>query len=202
MDLRTAALAVVTTCAMPACTSPPKPTEFTPAVGALGKGMFVDQAWVDSGTLHAGRYARIALGSVDVSRIHDQKGISASDAAAALTGALLEPGSADTVVTLPGAGGAAKLETAITELDPGDAFARVMAGELGAGHAWVQVEARLVDPATGKPVAVFVERSRDSGAAGLRDTFGSAGPTLVREMLKRAASDLRDELRALLPAPK
>jgi hypothetical protein len=79
-------------------------------------------------------------------------------------------------------------------VDPGGGFARVMAGELGAGHAWVQVEGRVTDPTSGALLAAFADRQRDSGLAGVRDTFGDVGPSLVKERLTAIGRAARLEL--------
>ncbi|MDX2088074.1 MAG: DUF4410 domain-containing protein [Kofleriaceae bacterium] len=185
--------------ALSGCASAPKPTPFTPPQVALEKGKHVDRVWADAAALAAARVANVALSEIDTRAIADAKGITAAEARETLRGALVAGAGGDVVLRHGLEGSTSRLEVAITELDPGSAAARVFAGELGAGHAWVQVEARLVDPASGAVLAAFVERSRDSGGIGLRDTFGSVGPTLVRELLQRAARDIRDELAIVLP---
>jgi len=183
------------------CASDPKPTPFTPPQASLAKGEYVDRVWVDAAALQAARVARVVLGEIDTRAIADAKGITVEDARETLRSALVPDPAAAEVLRHALDGSTARLDVAITELDPGNAAARVLAAELGAGHAWVQIEARLVDPESGAVLAAFVERSRDSGGIGLRDTFGSAGPTLVRELLQRAARDLRDEIAFRLPEP-
>ena len=89
----------------------------------------------------------------------------------------------------------AKLEIAITEMTPGSAAGRMFAGELGLGHAWVQVEGRVVDIDLNEEVVAFSDRRRHSGAIGFRDIGGDAGPSLVREMLETIAAELVQELR-------
>ncbi len=88
----------------------------------------------------------------------------------------------------------AVLHIAITEMTPGSAGGRIFAGELGMGHAFVQVEGRLVDLESGKDLVAFADRRRSSGAIGFEDMGGDAGPRLVRRMLKGIAADLVREL--------
>src|SRR5215831_13282348 len=52
----------------------------------------------------------------------------------------------------------AKLKLAITFLTPGSASGRRWAGEIGVGHAIVQVEGKLIDAKTGNELAEFAER--------------------------------------------
>ena len=66
------------------------------------------------------------------------------------------------------------------------------------GHAIVQVEGKLIDSSSGKEVACFMDRRRDSGTIGIEDLAGDAGPNLVKRMLEKIASDLAKELSASL----
>ena len=64
------------------------------------------------------------------------------------------------------------LETAITDLDPGSRLARWMAGELGAGHSYVQVEGIIRDASTQKVLMRFADKRAGSGTGGLDITGG------------------------------
>ena len=94
-----------------------------------------------------------------------------------------------------GAAADADLNLALTKIDQGNANSRMWAGELGMGHAIVQVEGKVVSK-DGKKLASFSEQRRNSGAAGLRDIGGDAGPALVNEMLDQLASAIVQELKA------
>jgi hypothetical protein len=90
---------------------------------------------------------------------------------------------------------------AITYLTPGNATARILAAELGAGHAFVQVEGKLTDAKTGEEIARFADRRRDSGSIGFEDVGGDAGPRLVERLLKGISADVVKELSATVESP-
>ncbi|MEM5786649.1 MAG: DUF4410 domain-containing protein [Syntrophobacteraceae bacterium] len=82
----------------------------------------------------------------------------------------------------------------VTHLDTGSAAGRILAAELGAGHAFVQAEGKLTDSTTNKELASFTDRRRDTGVLGLEDLAGNAGRKLVKRMLEGIASDIVMEL--------
>jgi len=69
-------------------------------------------------------------------------------------------------------------------------------GELGAGHAQVQVEGKITNMSNGDLLATFAERRRSSGAVGFKDLGGDAGPALIKHMIGEISSDINDELRS------
>ena len=69
------------------------------------------------------------------------------------------------------------------------------AAEFGAGHAYVQVEGKLTNPADGTLLCEMVQRTRASGALGYRDLAADSGPAMVQQMLGMVARALRKELR-------
>lgn len=87
-----------------------------------------------------------------------------------------------------------KLVMAITYCTPGSAGGRMFAGEFGLGHAYVQVEGRIIDSAANRDLVSFTDRRRDSGFIGIEDIGGNAGPMLVRRMLDNIARDLVKEI--------
>jgi hypothetical protein len=86
-----------------------------------------------------------------------------------------------------------KLSLAITQLNPGNQAARIIAAELGAGHAFVQVEGKLLT-ISGAEAAAFVDRRRSSGLIGIKDTFGDAAPNLIKKMIENISADAVAEL--------
>lgn len=177
------------------CAASPKHTTFLSSYASMDSGRFIDGSWADASAIKASNPSAIVLGEIDTSAIRDRKGVTTEDATSALRDALVGRGTGrEKVLSLHGDGPVARLEVAITEMTPGDAVARVIAAELGAGHAMIQVDGRVLDSETGKPLAALVDRRRGTGALGLRDTFGSSGPTMVREMLQGVGEDFRREL--------
>ena len=173
------------------------PTDF----GHMPPGRHVERFWWDASAIAAQPIGDVVLSRVDVSRtIADQDGVTREQAAQWLRAALIS-GMSDTVLVVTPSGTTARVELAITELTTGSAITRVLVGELGAGHAFVQVEGRVFAASGDRPIAEFADRRRDSGAAGLQDSFGDAGPDLVREMLTEIGRDLQREMReAFAPA--
>lgn len=177
--------------------STPRPGGLVRDLEVLGRGHYVDKSWIDVPAMQRADLSTIVLGEIDTSRIFDQKGISTQEGAAALRSGLIRSSDARELLELNGSGGAGRFEVAIVEMSTGDAIARVFAAELGAGHAWVQVDARVVDVDSGQVLAELSDRRRGSGVIGFRDTFGSSGPTMVREMLEKSGRDLRREIQVL-----
>lgn len=167
---------------------------------ALEAGHYVDRSRVLVQAVQLADLSSIVLAEIDTSRVSDQDGVSTQEGAAALRFGLTGSSTELDVLNLGRSGAAARLDVAIVEMSTGSAVARVFAGELGAGHAWVQVDARLVDPRSGQVLAELCDRRRGSGAIGFRDGFGDsdAGPAMVREMLEDAGRDIRRELQELL----
>jgi len=172
-----------------------KPTGYLDGYDRLTPGNDVEGFWSDPAAIARGGYDGIELGTVEV-RSTTTRAAANDEAKQWLTAALLDApaGAATAQVCGTASQRPARLDVAITEMTPGSGFWRVLAGELGAGHAWVQVEGRVVDPASGAQLAAFADRQRDSGATGLRDSLGDVGPTLVRERLTEIGESARKEL--------
>jgi hypothetical protein len=149
--------------------------------------------WSDHDRIKQGQYKRIAIGRIE-SRVVDTEKVTGEQACGWLRSAVLKAGSSETLVVGVPTGKTAKLDLAITEMTPGSAFARIMAGEIGAGHAWVQIEGRVIDEESGVLLASFADRRRKSGAHGFRDVMGDSGPAMVREMIRAIAGGIRSEL--------
>ena len=89
-----------------------------------------------------------------------------------------------------------RLETAITELDPGSQAARMWVGPTGLGYSYVQVEGRLVDPASGKVFFAFMDRRSGSDTGGLGLT-GGVSRELMQTDLDAIAKSLAKTFREL-----
>ena len=177
--------------------STPQTTGYLADYAHLEKGRFIEMYFADRSSIAKGHYNRLVLGSISTDAIRDQKNVSRSESVRWLRNSLLlsPEASADPVVlSKPGAGATAQLDLGITEMNPGSAAARILAGEFGAGHAWVQVEGRVTDPQGGATLATFAERRRSSGATGFRDVGGDSGPALIEELIEEIGADIRREL--------
>ncbi len=172
-------------------------TDYLRSYDKLHKGKHLDRYWSNTSLISKKKYSTIRVDRIAIDRISNQKGVAAEDCREWLRNALVKASSASGTHIVFEAGpdvAQAKLEIAITEMTPGSAAGRMFAGELGAGHAWVQVEGRIVDIESNEEVVAFSDRRRSSGAIGLRDIGGDAGPSLVREMLEQIAYDVMQEL--------
>lgn len=161
----------------------------------LHQGKYVEKFWSDT-SLKKQTVSKIFVEPIDTSRIKDQPTVTVSDASLWLQTAINSA-----IKTTPGCEietrpeqSTTKLALAITFLTPGSAGGRIFAGELGMGHAIVQVEGKLLDSNSGKEVALFADRRRDSGTIGIEDTAGDAGPRLVKGMLEKIGSHAVKEI--------
>lgn len=174
------------------CASTPTATSYLDNYERLAPGKYLEKYWADTAAITPAPSARLTLGDIQTDTIADKKGVTVANSAE-----WLRAGVTRGELFAPGAGPAAgRLDLAITFMDPGSAAARIWAGELGAGHAQVQVEGRVTDPASGKLLAAFAERRRSSGAIGLQDMGGDAGPSLIRTMIDKITEAANQELAA------
>ncbi len=161
-------------------------------------GVYVEKCSVNGSLLNKNNYSAIHILSLSTAAISNQEGVSVDDcvqwlktyiaSAAATKGVPVSFGSDNTTQPLV-------MEIAITEMTPGSAFGRMMAGEFGVGHAWVQVEGRITDEELDEIVFSFSDRRRSSDHIGLSDIGGNAGPGMVRKMLEEIANDMVNEIK-------
>ena len=180
------------------CASPPIRSDFMVDKPSLKEGRYVDQVWFDENTVKTSRYGEVRLEVVRGVGISDQTGVTVAEAVQWTKEAITKPGT-DLIVQSNSPGQTAFLELAITELNPGSTAARFWAGELGAGHAWVQIEGKLTDATTRKLIGYFTERERASGVATFRNSRGSdSGPGLVHDIIDDIANKVRKEIESSL----
>lgn len=194
---RPAQLALVLTLVATAlgCAFPTRParTPFLDPVAPLSKGRHTDSVWFDKEAIARNGYSEILIAPVEVERVREAPGMPASECARILMTSVGQ--GRDSILVRAGTPGRpAELRLAITEMSPGSAFGRIMAGELGVGHAWVQVEGRLLDATTGELIGQVADRRRGSGMHGLRDMGGDSGPAMIREMLAEIGESIRTEV--------
>ena len=176
------------------CASSPMRTGYLRNYDRLERGRHLDRYWADSRLVAQRKYSKVRLGGIDVGRISNGPGVTTEDCKAWFRGALGRTPSALSGHLVFDDAAPAQLDVAITEMTPGSAGARMFAGELGMGHAWVQAEGRVIDRQSQEELVAWSDRRRSSAAIGFRDLGGDAGPTLVREMLEQIAIDLEREL--------
>ena len=185
-----------------ACTSPPIRTGYLDNFNDLKGTDYLDGVWFDDSAVRNHHYVRVELVSVRAVGVSDQDHVTVADATEWLHEAVVQPGTTSTVLTDNRSGPAANLELVISELDPGSTVARFLAGEFGAGHAWVQVEGKLTDGDNGALVGTLVQRTRASGVAALRNSRGyDSGPGLVHDIIREIGRNIRGQLAATLKMP-
>lgn len=171
----------------------PKPSGYLADYGHLEHGEFLEAFWADKIAAAADMDTEILLGEVSTEKIKKHKGVTVEDCVNWLTTGLQE----HAWISTGFADASYRLDLAITHMDPGSASKRILAGELGAGHAQVQVEGKLIEMASGKTVAEFAERRSSSGALGLEDLKGDSGPELIEHLLGLISDDAAAELKAI-----
>jgi len=165
-------------------------------------GRFVDLASFDRPSLSETGFTGVELRLVEGVGVSDVKNVTLEEALSWLREGLSRP--ADYRGVLEGDAGErpAYLDVAITELNPGSTVARFWAGEFGAGHAWVQVEALLRTEPGGSVVGRLVQRTRISGVASFQNSRGrDSGPVLLRQILFKAGVAIQRELAVALAVP-
>jgi len=169
----------------------PKPSGYLSDYDRLVEGEYLEAFWVDVGQVTRSDAPRILLGRISVEGIMDHKGVTVEDCVGWLRNDLLKGRiiSEDKTAKY-------RLDLAITHMDPGSAAKRILAGEFGAGHAQLQVEGKVVNLESDAVVASFAERRRSSGAIGIEDIAGDAGPHIIEHLLNLISTDINDELLA------
>lgn len=179
--------------------STPKNSGYLADYQRLEKGSYLERSFIDEKAIAAADVGPIVLAGVSADAIQGRKGVTKAQCEGWLK--LVLKGSSTTqppAVAFPGRPGSpAQLKVAITEMSPGSAGGRMFAGELGMGHAWVQIEGTVTDPRTQTVLVSFADRRRSSGAIGLEDLAGDAGPSLVKRMIEEIGEDIRLELRSV-----
>lgn len=172
------------------CASAPTTTGYLSDYDQLAKGRYLEKYRADTSRITKMKSPSILLGKISVDKVSDQRGITVEDCVSMLKADLKEGGLiSDQNLTAP-----VRLDLAITELNPGSASGRIWAGELGVGHAHLQIEGKVVDVKTGQVLAAFAERHGSSGDIGVDDFSGDAGPKLIRKMIKLTSERVNKEL--------
>ncbi|WP_456444477.1 DUF4410 domain-containing protein [Thiolapillus sp.] len=173
------------------CASTPTTSGYLRDYSRLQPGQYLEKYWADKTHIKQSGSPAILLGEISVDNISDQKGITVAGCVAILKSSLEDGG----IVSSDYQDTPVRLDLAITYMDPGSAAKRVWAGELGAGHAQVQIEGRVTDTTSGNVLATFAERRRSSGYIGIKDIGGDSGPSLIKQMITLISGDVTNELR-------
>ena len=155
----------------------------------LRPGRHLDEYWVNSDAIVKSGSAKIVIGEINTNMIKNKKGVTVAQCSEWLKSGLTH----SRLFSESATGATAKIDLAITFMDPGSASARIWAGELGAGHAKVQIEGRITDIRSGKLLATFADRGDSSGGLGLKDLKGDAGPALIQHMIRKTAEAIDQE---------
>lgn len=180
------------------CASPPIRSDYAMDTPPLKKGSYLDNVWFDEDALSTNRYSEVRLEGVRGIGVSDQTNLTVDEAIKWLREATIEPGKDSVVLESTGPGQqTAILELVIIELNPGSTAARFWAGELGAGHAWVQIEGMLTDANSHKLLGYFVDRDRKSGVTTFRNSRGvDSGPGLIQDIIEDMGKNIRKEIAA------
>ena len=169
----------------------PKASGYLSDYDRLVEGEYLEAYWVDMARIKRSNPPHIVLGEISIAGLKDHKGVTVADCVGWLKNDLLKGSiiSKDQEAMY-------RLDMAITHMDPGSAAKRLLAGEFGAGHAQLQIEGKVVDIESGEVVASFAERRRSSGAIGIEDMAGDAGPHIIEHPVNLISADVNGELLA------
>jgi len=189
--LRLASIALISGFILPGYAAAPKASGYLSDYNRLQEGEYLEAYWVDMAEIKRSDSPSILLGEISVTRIKNHKGVTVADCVGWLKDDLLEG-----VVISDNQAAKYRLDLAVTHMDPGSAAKRIWAGEFGAGHAQLQIEGKVVDIESGKVIAAFAERRRSSGAIGIEDLGGNAGPHIIEHLVNLISADVNSELLA------
>ncbi len=171
------------------CASTPNATGYLSNYEQLHAGKYLEKYWADTGSIQKGASPTILLGTISVDKISDQKGISVADCVTALKADLKRGGMISEQSLLA----PIRLDLAITEMTPGNAAQRIT---IGGGYIHLQIEGKVVDVESGRVLAAFAERHTSTSMIGIEDLAGSAGPSLVKHLIKISSERINKELSA------
>ena len=177
---------------MTAQAASPKPSGYLSDYDRLVEGEYLEAWWVDMPAIERSKSPVVLLGDISPIKVKDHKGVSVEEAIGWLKADLL----AGATVSYAAGDTPYRIDLAISYMDPGSAAKRIWAGEFGAGHAQLQVEGIVTDVRNNTVVAEFAERRRSSGAIGIEDLGGDAGPHIIEHLVNLIADDIDSELRA------
>ena len=177
--------------AVTAYAASPKSSGYLSDYAHLVEGEYLEAYWIDMAAIERSKSPAIGLGKISAIGVKDHKGVTVDNCVtwlkSDLQGKLISASYTDARY---------KLDLAITHMDPGSAAKRIWAGEFGAGHAQLQIEGIVIDTESGEVVAEFAERRRSSGAIGIEDVGGDAGPHIIEHLVSLIAADANSELQA------
>jgi hypothetical protein len=171
----------------------PKASGYLSDYDRLVEGEYLEAYWVDMARIKRSNPSRILLGEISITGIKDHKGVTVTDCVGWLKNDLLKGR-----IVSEEQEAKYRLDLAITHMDPGSAAKRLLAGEFGAGHAQLQIEGKVIDVESNEVVASFAERRRSSGAIGIEDVAGDAGPHIIEHLTALISEDVNSELLATL----
>jgi hypothetical protein len=183
--------AVMISCIVPVHAAAPKASGYLPDYDRLVEGEYLEAYWVDAPRVERSSAPQILLGTISVDGIRDHKGVTVANCVD-----WLESDLKSGRVISDSQEAKYRLDLAITHMDPGSAAKRLLAGEFGAGHAQLQIEGKVIDVEKGEVVAMFAERRRSSGAIGIEDLAGDAGPHIIEHLVRLISTDVNSELLA------
>lgn len=151
-------------------------------------GNALEKIWVNQSKMSKA-ISPIYIKDIDIGKINDHDNITKEYCKRVLMEYLLKY---DEMFTKNVTGSKSAIFLAITEMTPGDSSTRQAIGELGFGHAWVQIDGKVV--LNNEIIFSFSDRRRSSGTIGLRDIGGDAGNELITEMISDISHDLFSEI--------
>ena len=179
------------------CTSPVIDTGFHSDYAKLKRGEHLQRCFVNQSAISINDYSGIVIRSITTKNLINRRGISINDSKHWLESYLKRSASAKNIPILTEDSFGANpvlLELCITEMTPGDERYQLLSSGLGAGHAYIQVEGRVLDSISGEELFLFSERERSTGKDRTTGMVQNSGPQLVLKMIEKISEDIVDEL--------
>ena len=189
-NMRLVIIALISSYILLGCASSPSNSGYLPDYARMKPTEHLEEYWANTQQIKKSAAPNISLGEVSATGISDKNNVTVADCISWLRKGLLE----GEAISNDQSAAKYRLDAAITYMDPGSASARVWAGELGAGHAKVQIEGKVIDIDSGQLVATFAERRDSSGMIGIEDLAGDASPSLINDMITSISKDVNSEL--------
>jgi hypothetical protein len=163
------------------------------------RGIYVDKVWFNQEEVK--NIKNIKLEDVNVDSIKDEKGITKAECKDLLQNVIFNNVNNGGLINNLEDSLMVVIKLVITNMSPGDRASRIMAAELGFGHANVEIQAIVFNK--NKERIIEISDSRNStGAIGFRDNAGDAGPQLVRELIEQIAGNIMMELNKVIKIKK
>ncbi len=164
---------------------------------STNNGSYVKSVWINNSKIKSNETFKIFLEEINIDNISDEKGITKIEGKNVLKNSIMNSQYNNGILVTKDDTSDYSMALAITNMSPGDRASRMWAGELGFGHANVELQVIITNKESERVIEIKDSQS-NSGAIGFRDIPEDSGPQLVRELLQAISDNILQELNSII----